>query len=85
MDSLNLDQIAAILDLIGQVAAKTPIHWAAAASVVLVGVAGILRKIRASKVPVAVLDPKDVEPVKAAEKQIEVTLEDALDKVLRKK
>lgn len=82
MDSLNLDTIATVLEALAQVAGKSNIQWASIAAIVLTAAGTILHKIRASKTPVAQLEAKDIEVVKAVDEKKVLTFEDILDKTL---
>lgn len=82
MDSLNLDHLAQILELLSSAAHGSPVQWVAIASTVLGVAAYALRRFRASKVPVAAVEAKAVEVVKEVDLKVERKLD--LDSLLPK-
>lgn len=83
MDSLNLDHIAQVLELLSAAAHGSPVQWVAIASTVLGIAAYAVRRLRAHKVPVAAVEPKAVEVVKEVDIKAERKLD--LDSLLPKK
>lgn len=82
MDSINLDQIANILDALGQAAGSSHVQWLAMAGLVLGAVAALLHKVRATRAAVAAVEPAAVEVVKPVAEKIEDVIN--LDSLLKK-
>lgn len=80
MDSINLDQVAAVLDVLGKLAGESPVQWLSIASIVLLAAGTVLRRIRASRQPMAVVEAKAVEAVKEVDVKPEFKLDDLLPK-----
>ena len=83
MNNIDLDQIATILDALGQAAGNTHIQYLAIAGIVLSALGTVLHRLRAAQAPAAVVQAAAVEVAKPVDTKVVDTLE-ALDSLLKK-
>lgn len=82
MDSLNIDQIATILDALGGVLGKSPAHSLAIAGAVLAAIGAVLHRVRALRAPVA--DARAVEVEQAVAGKLDGQAPEAAQKMAEK-